>query len=693
MQKLFLLITFTVTFTFTQAIEINPKNIKIIRDKYGVPHIYAKTDEEVAYGLAWATAEDDFKSMQENFLTVRGRLAEVKGKDGAIMDFLAAFVGANESVDKLYENSFSPKFKSMLSAYVLACNKFAKQHPDKVWIKDVFPVTEKDVIAGYTVGLALMTNVPFAIMKISNGSIDKSSLATPKGSNGFAVNANKTKDGNTYLGINSHQPLEGPYSWYEAHVHSDEGWDMLGGTFPGGVTIFHGANQNLGWAHTVSFADHDDVYKLRMHPTEKLTYFFDGKWLKLEEKKVRMWVKIWWIIKIPVTKKYYKSVYGPTLEKDGNYYSVRFVSAFDIRGAEQWYHMNKAKNFDEFQTAVKEMKIPGLNIIYADKENNIMFLDNGHFPRKNKNYDWWHVVPGDTSATLWKANDYYGFDSLAKVINPTCGYVFNNNNTPFNCTSKDENLDRNLSPLKENYFRFNDNRALRTGFLFANSGKISYDELKKIKYDQSFMDPAYNYAMTNIEDILHLDEKKYPQIKASILLMKNWNRSCDVNNKQAAMVALVIHFVIDRLVEEGNFPATQTKVKEWFLVKCVEDAQAHLLKHFRKLDIPLGDLQKLVRGKKELPVGGVPDVNAAMMVSKYKNGLFKAEAGETYIELVQFTKNGPIIESISPYGASNVEGNKHYDDQMELFVAQKCKKMSMNYDEIMRDKESVYNPN
>ena len=80
-----------------------------------------------------------------------------------------------------------------------------------------------------------------------------------------------------------------------------------------------------------------------MHPTEKLTYFFDGKWLKLEEKKVRMWVKIWWIIKIPVTKKYYKSVYGPTLEKDGNYYSVRFVSAFDIRGAEQWYHMNKAK--------------------------------------------------------------------------------------------------------------------------------------------------------------------------------------------------------------------------------------------------------------------------------------------------------------------------------------------------------------
>jgi acyl-homoserine-lactone acylase len=150
--------------------------------------------------------------------------------------------------------------------------------------------------------------------------------------------------------------------------------------------------------------------------------------------------------------------------------------------------------------------------------------------------------------------------------------------------------------------------------------------------------------------------------------------------------------VIDKLIEEGNFPAVRARVKEWFLVKSVEDAQAHLLKHFGKLEIPLGSLQHLVRGKKELPIGGVPDVNAAMMVSKYKNGLFKAEAGETYIELVQFTKDGPIIESISPYGASNVEGNKHYDDQMDLFVQQKCKKMSMNYDEIMKDKESVYHP-
>jgi acyl-homoserine-lactone acylase len=103
MQKfLFLFVCLCLQFNLF-SIEINTKNIKIIRDQYGVPHIYANTDEEVAYGLAWATCEDDIISLQENILTARGRLAEVKGKDGAIMDFLCHFVGAKASVDKLYD--------------------------------------------------------------------------------------------------------------------------------------------------------------------------------------------------------------------------------------------------------------------------------------------------------------------------------------------------------------------------------------------------------------------------------------------------------------------------------------------------------------------------------------------------------------------------------------------------------------
>ncbi|MDB5229123.1 MAG: peptidase [Bacteroidota bacterium] len=693
-MKLFtflILLFFSVTMSF--SIDINTKNIRIIRDKYGVPHIYGKTDEEVAYGLGWATAEDDFKSMQENFLTSRGRLAEVKGKDGAIMDFLCTVLGAKQTVDKLYDKSFSPKFKDMLSAYVKAVNKFADKHPDQVWLKDAFPVTEKDIIIGYTMGLALMTNVQFDIMKITNGTIKHyEPLTMPKGSNGFAVNSHKTKDGNTYLGINSHQPLEGPYSWYEAHLHSDEGWNMLGGTFPGGLTIFHGTNENLGWAHTVSFADYSDVYKLRMHPTEKLTYYYNGRWLRLIEKECHMKVKLFWFIKIPVTKKYYQSVYGPTLEHDGSFYSLRFPAAFDIRGAEQWYHMNKAKNLEEFKACLKMQALPGLNIVYADNKDNIFYIDNGQFPKRDKHYNWWKVVPGDTSATLWKANDYYPLEDMAQVLNPDCGYVFNNNNSPCNCTSKEQCPDSKNSVLAPYYFPYDDNRSLRAAYLFSSTGKIDYEGFKKIKYDQSFMNPAYNYAMINIEDILHLDPKKYPQIKESIAVAKRWNRSGDVNNKQAAIVSLVIHDVIHKLIDEGNFPSVRCRVKEKFLVETIEKAQKHLLKYFGTIEVPLGDLQKLVRGNIALPVGGLPDVIAATFAKEYKHGKTQSTVGDSYIEMVQFTKNGPIIESVSPYGASNNEGSKHYTDQMQLYVSHHLKKMSMNYDEIFRDRERIYHP-
>lgn len=694
MNKTVIFFTFCIILsTALKAIEINHQNIQIIRDEYGVPHIFAETDEEVAYGLAWATCEDDPSSIQENLLTARGRLAEVKGKDGAIMDFLSAFIGARETVDKYYETSFSPKFKSVLSAYVLACNNYAKQHPEEIWIKDIFPVTEKDMLVGYTIGMALMTNVPMSVIKIFDGNMHKfESLTAQRGSNAFALNGNKTKDGNVYLGVNSHQPLEGPYSWYEAHLHSNEGWNVMGGTFPGGMTIFHGTTPNFGWAHTVSMADLDDVYKLKMHPTEKLKYYFDGQWLTLKEKVVKMKVKIFWFIKIPVKRKFYESVYGPTLEKDGVYYSIRFPAAFDIRAAEQWYNMNKAQDFEGFKEAIEMHSFAGLNILYADKDQNIYYVDNAQFPFRNKNYDWRRVLPGDTSATLWEANKYHPYDSLFQILNPACGWLHNNNQTPFLCTHESEVINSQNHSLKPHYFAFKNNRGIRTNYLLSNSEKLSYEEFKVIKYDLEFMNPAYNYAMTNIEDVLHFDPKKYPQIKESLEVMKRWNRKADKENAQATIVVLTVHQVIQKLIKNGMFPAVKARVSEQALVECIEIAQDHLLKYFGKIEIPLGEVQKLVRGDKMLPLSGMPDVNAAMDIAPHKKGFYKGTSGESYIMMIQYTLEGTIIETIQPYGQVNKKGHKHYDDQMEMFIDQKLKKMTMDYEELMKKNEKVYSP-
>jgi len=671
---------------------INRERIEIIRDQWGVPHIYAPTDEEVAYGLAWATAEDDFKSIQENYLAVRGELASIKGKDGAIMDFLAAFVGASEVAKAQTDTAFSPKFRRVLDFYCQGINDFAEAHPELIMKKNIFPVKVEDMVAGYVLGLTLMTNVHFGIIRILEGGLPSKDLLAPKGSNAFAVNHCKTKDGKAYLAVNSHQPLEGPFSWYEAHLHSDEGWNILGGTFPGGATIFHGVNENLGWAHTVSFADMDDIYQLRMHPKEKLRYYYNGKWVRLKEKEVRLKVKVGFLT-IPVKKTFYESVYGPTLKApDGHYYSIRFPANMDIRAAEQWYRMNKARNYDEFYEALKIQGIKGLNIIYADKENNIMYLDNAALPERDPSYDWWGVLPGDTSATLWQSNSFARIDDLLKIKNPDCGFVFNTNNTPFLSTGKDCNQRNADIPTSKYYFRFNNNRSLRLEELLNQYDQLSFEDFKTIKYDQKYRAPMYTYSMANIEDVFHLDPEKHRDIADIITELQQWDRNASENSTGATIAALFSHILIYDYVKKNGVPLEEVYLKETDIVPTLRKVKKHLMKHFKTIKVPLGDFQKLVRGNRELPVSGIMDVIATMSVTPYKNGRYKADSGESYIMLVQFDENGPEIETISPYGASNVPGNKHYDDQMEMFTRKQLKPMTLDKSTIEQQAERRYHP-
>lgn len=690
MVKTIIFFSIFLFFQSIQAIEINTKNIDIIRDKYGVPHIYGKTDEEVAYGLAWATAEDDFESMQQNLLAGRCRAAEVNGADGAMMDFIFAFIQSKEVVEQQYDTAFSPKFKRILAAYCKAANKYAELNPKEVLIKGLFPINEKDMIQGFVMGMALMTNIHFDIIRMSENKMNQSFLTQQKGSNGIAISGKKTTDGKTYLAVNSHQPLAGPFSWYEAHLVSEEGWNILGGTFPGGATIFHGVNQYLGWAHTVSFADYSDVYKLEMHPDQKLTYKFDGKWLKLEERKVKMKVKFW-IFKIPYTKKYYMSVYGPTLKVKKEYYSMRILANMNIKAAEQWYKMNKAKNLDEFKDALRFQGITGLNFIYGDKENNVLYTDNGLFPERNPKYDWWGVLPGNTSETLWKPI-FLPFDSMLQIENPKCGYVFNSNNTPYYATSKTENI--NPKNLNKNlkYFRYMTNRGFRIGNLLATLDTISYDDFLRIKYDQKVETPAYNFALSNLEDIFKLDKKKYPKIEELLDILQKWDRNADVNSEGAAIASLVEYNLANFLLEEGKLPYWEVKIPIDQYIKSLEYAQKHLKKYFGTIHVKLGDLQKLVRGKKELPVGGINDVVAATACMEHEKGKFKSDVGDSYIMLVKFGKDSVALQTVTAYGQSNKMGNKHYDDQMELYVAHKTKDESLSKTWVLANMESNYHP-
>ena len=292
--------------------QINPAKIDIIRDSFGVPHIFGKTDPDVAYGLAWAHAEDDFETIQQSLMAGKSMLAQYQGKKGASIDYIIHLLRIPELVEAKYESDLSPAFKRLLEGYAAGLNAYAAAHPKEVMLKKIFPVTPKDMVQYSVLQLCVLSGADKALSSIFGGTVPLLENYKTQGSNAFAFNSAKTTDGQVYLDINAHQPLEGPVAFYEAHLNSEDGWNIIGANFPGAPCILHGCNEYLGWAHTVNAPDKLDVYQLEMNPKNKLQYKFDGKWETLEVKTALLKVKIAGVI-APLSKKAYWSKYGPTI--------------------------------------------------------------------------------------------------------------------------------------------------------------------------------------------------------------------------------------------------------------------------------------------------------------------------------------------------------------------------------------------
>ncbi len=689
LKLLLVALIFCVFSNFTNSQDINLDNIDIYRDGFGVPYIYSETDVEAAFALAWVQAEDHFHVMQEPLLATRGLLSSVTGKEGALLDALGFLLDIDALVEQNYDTAYSDDFKKILEAYAAGINKYAADHPKEVLHKKLFPMTAKDIAKSYAVNMGFMANVQYNLARIFENELGPiQSERFPSGSNGFALSPKRTAEGKTYVIANSHQPLAGFASWYEVQIHTNEGWGFHGATFAAGVTPFVGTNENLGWTHCVNYNDFNDVYKLKMHPKNKNQYYFDGEWLELEERKLKLKVKVAGV-KIPVSRTFYKSKYGATIKNKSGFYAIRLPANLVIGAAEQWYRMNKSNNLEEFKNALAMQKIPSLNVIYGDKEGNILFVDNGLFPYRNPNYDWENILPGDTSATLWETK-FMPMDSLIQVENPDCGYVFNSNNTGFDCTCPNENPNPANYDKTMGYQQKLTARSIRVHALIDDLEKISYQDLKRIKYDSKLEFPLYTRAIENLDVIRNLSVDEFPDIKEVIAIMKKWDGSTSADNKQAAVFSLAIQHLI-KYLREHQISDLNNTIPEIEFSKALRFAQKHLLKKFGKLEIELGELQKHVRGDVELPIGGVPEAIAQMYTVPYKNGKYKSILGESFILFASFNENGlEKVETINCYGASSREDNPHYTDQMEMYTQQKLKPISMDRKEIEKNAEKRY---
>ena len=672
-------------FSLKSYSQINPDHIEIIRDNYGVPHIYAATDPEVAYGFAWAQAEDHFKLIQEGYLAGNGLLGKLIGLKGAGADFLTQLIQSEETVNKYY-NTLDKKFIALAEGFAAGLNAYAKKYPEQILEKKLFPLTVKKLLRYTQLQLFISNEADKLVSGIVNNSLSwpYKIEEDSKGSNFIAVSRNRTGSDETFLAINTHQPLEGPTSWYEAHLVSEEGTNIIGAAFPGTPCILTGANEYLGWTHTVNYPDKADVYALQMHPKKKDVYLVDGKPYTLEKFKAKLTVKFLGI-NIPIKKKFYKSIYGPTLKNKTGVYSVRTPSTTNITAIEQWWKMNKATNFSEFYEAIEMKALPGYNIGYADRNDTIFYISNGKIPIRAKGYDWTDVVPGNTKETLW--DSYYDIKDLPQVVKPKSGFVYNANHSPFKSSSEADNPIAENFAKEMNYETYDNNRSTRLLKLLEEEERIDYKRFKRIKYDHQLPTPLqYNYM--DLNPLFDMKVADYPEVSTLLTDIQNWDRITNPTSYGAGAYASLYYQLTPFYYQLGK---DRVFTKE-ALYEALKITKAHLKTYFNTERIQLGEFQKLVRGNKELPIFGLPDVVTAMRGQPYKDGKIKITHGESYIGLVRFTPNKTYFESVISFGNSRRPESPHYTDQMELYSNFETKTMSFDRLDVMKTAKRVYAP-
>jgi acyl-homoserine-lactone acylase len=663
---------------------IRKEKITIARDTYGVPHIFAPTDPEVAYGLAWAHSEDDFKTIQTLILTGKGKLGTYLGKKGAPVDFVFGLLNTRKVVDQQIK-SMDPKFLQLVQGYLMGLEAYGKAHPSEVVNKQVFPIAIEDYIATTMFSVAIFCGVDKALPKILDGSIPSLPGFTGEGSNAFAIKGSKSATGEPMLVINAHQPIEGATAFYEAHVQSEEGWNILGGLFPGGPLIFHGVTPNLAWAHTVNFQDKIDVYQLKTDKAHPNQYEVDGEWLPLVKRKIKLNIKG---IPFPVSKMAYESIYGPTVKSPkGGYFSLRLPSLMDAGALQQWYAMNRSTNFTEFKAALNQNHLPMFNIMYADKDDNIFYISNGKMPYRNAKYNWASTLPGNTRETLWEK--FKPLNELPQHLNPAAGYLFNTNHSPFMATAVNENLNPANYDKYDGYETYHNNRSQRAKDLIDTYDKIGWEDLKRIKFDRQL--PAkilYPYGL-DASVLFSLDATKYPALATIIKGILQWDHVTNIESVGALYYNIAYYQASKIRNNASKDPLTESEAVE--LTQYVHD---FLMKQYGRLDVTLGEFQRLKRGDQDWPQAGMPDVLAAVMSEPFGESQRKMNSGDAYIGFVKFPKGGglPQIETVNTFGASSHPESKHFVDQRELYQAQKTKVMTLDKAEVLKKAERIYQP-
>ena len=669
--------------------KIAARGTEILWDTFGVPHIFAKDRNGLAYAFGWAQMQNHGDLLLRLVAQARGRASEYLNADYLDEDRWVWTLDLRGNAGRSL--AAQPReMRAHLESFVAGINAFAKAHPEMVGdsVRAVLPVQAIDV-------LAHLNRVSYArFVSSTTRTRDAARDWRDRGSNAWAVAPKRSASGHTLLLQNPHLPWSEVFTWIEAQYVAP-GVNVSGAALVLSPVLEIAFNDNLGWTHTVNTQDGEDLYELTLAEDG---YLFDGA--------VRPFEVSTHVIRVRQTDGSFRddtvrvrrSVHGPVLEeKPGKAVALAVVGLHGppLYGAlTQWWDMGRARNFGEFLTAIHPNQISGQNITYGDRDGHIMMFYGGNTPvrRRGDRAFWEGVVRGDSSSTLWAS--LHSFDDMPKTVDPPTGWVQNANDPPwwatFPVVVQPQNFPSYLASRQMPL------RPQQSAQLLDADSSITWDEFLRYKNSTHML-----LADRVLHDLLPAAKvTSLGNISAAANILEAWDRSADSSSKGAVLFtewwaeygrrrrgqplyAVPWNEQSPRATPDG-LADTATAVA------ALGAAADSVSRRYGSADVAWGTVYRVRRDGLDFAGSGAGGQYGVFRVlgysSKEPDGKFRATGGTSWVAAIEFAKPLHAV-SIIGYGNASRAGSPHRTDQLALFARKELKPVWRTRPEIEKHLE------
>lgn len=699
MKKLALLLVVACVSTTAWALEDQEvarwereaRNVTIIRDDWGIAHVYGKTDAEAVFGMEYAQAEDDFNRVEMNYITAMGRRSETEGESALYRDLRAKLFADPDTLKREYASS-PAWLKTLMDAFADSLNFYLYTHRDvrpkviqrfEPWMAlsftegsiggDIEDVNLKQLAAFY----GKQTNQPVA----QTIPLDQDAAADPGGSNGIAIAPSNTIDHHALLLINPHTSF---YFRSELQMVSDEGLDAYGAVTWGQFFVYQGFNPHIGWMHTTSGVNAVSEY---LETVEKKG---DRYYYKYGDKELPVIVKE---ISVPcmaehkiVEKKFitYRTQHGPVIgEQNGKWIAIRMMQE-PVKALIQDFTRTKAVDFKSFRRTMELHTNSSNNTIYADSDGNIAYFHGDFIPRRDERFDWTKPVDGSDPATDW--HGLLSLDETPHLLNPPSGWIYNSNDAPWSAA-------RPGSLKKQDFPRYVETggesaRGLHALRVLEDRKDFTVDSLIRTAFD-SYL-PWFEKTMPALLKAWDDDSDSDPlkaRLADQIALLRAWDLRWGVDSVPTSLAVFWGEDVARRVRSEAAgsgmpiYDYIGSKVPAAELLQSLAAASDRLTADFGSWKTSWGEINRFQRlddsivphfddGKPSIPVGFTYSLwgSLASFAARPYPGTKKwyGTAGNSFVAVVEFGKT-VRARAVTAGGESGNPASPHFDDEARRY--------------------------